>query len=434
VAPTAIQIETITPETRHRLVRWPFSRSNPLEEFIHLPHRIYSDDPQYIPMLNMEQADLLDRQRHPFYKESAIGGESYPGADATFLLARRGNRVVGRVAAFVNHIHNSFETRKLGHDAQHGFFGFFECERDYEVAAALLDSAADWLRERGMTEVYGPASPSHNYYFGSRRTSEEPRPGPARVFETHNHDYYNDFYAQWGMSVARRLFGYTIDLNDSKTRAFGERYRKHLTGLKASLGLTVRPINMRDFDAELARANDLINRTLELNWGYSPMTVGELKYMAESMRFLVDPNLVLIAEIDGQPVGISLGLPDYNEAFARMGGKLRHAYHLLTYRGLPPSRLLGPFARPFQTRQLTGARIIAMGIVPEIARGGTNIQRQLMRLGPILMFDVWESASRLGYREMTASWVLEDNKAMNAPFRSLGKAPDRVWEIFQRPL
>src|SRR4030095_6719983 len=102
-------------------------------------------------------------------------------ADAEYLLAERSGRVVGRIAAIHNRLHNQT------HGDRVGFFGFFESEDNQAVAEALLDAAAAWLRARGLNTIRGPASFSVNDECGVLVKGFE---YPPTVMMPHNPPYY----------------------------------------------------------------------------------------------------------------------------------------------------------------------------------------------------------------------------------------------------
>ena len=110
--------------------------------FIELPYRLYRDDPLWVPPLRRDVAHMLD-PHHPFHRHAEV---------ELFLARDGGGRVVGRIAAIKNDAHTAQH-----HDGV-GFFGFFESERNPEVAAALFATAAAWLAARGLTVMRGPAS------------------------------------------------------------------------------------------------------------------------------------------------------------------------------------------------------------------------------------------------------------------------------------
>src|SRR5437773_109649 len=139
-------------KTARAVVR-PLQSTREREEFLALPRLLRAGDPVWVEPLRFDQRRLLGAG-HPFYDHGRA-------AEAQFFLARdAAGRPVGRIAAIVNHLHN----RHAG--AREGFFGFFDSVDDPTVSAALLDAAADWLRQRAITTLLGPASPSHNYGYG----------------------------------------------------------------------------------------------------------------------------------------------------------------------------------------------------------------------------------------------------------------------------
>src|SRR5262245_34827863 len=151
-----ISIEAVARAHTFRPLRLPGQPPNPLEQFVAFPREGLPPDPARVPLLDLEQSDLVDRAAHPFYRPDG----DVPAGQAELFLARRDGRVVGRIGAVVNHQHNTFE------GVRQGFFGFYEAVDDQAVADALLGAAERWLREQGMAEMLGPASPTHNYYYG----------------------------------------------------------------------------------------------------------------------------------------------------------------------------------------------------------------------------------------------------------------------------
>jgi hypothetical protein len=419
-----LSIETVPPGERFRALRLPWQRPNRLEQFVAFPRDGLPPDPDRQPLLDLEQADLLDRRAHPFYQpDGAIAA-----GEAELFLVRRGDRVVGRVAAILNHQHNSFE------GVEQGFFGFYEAVDDQAVADALLGAAEGWLRQRGAAELVGPASPTHNYYFGARVRSEEPGPTRVRFLEVDNPDYYNRHFETYGLACAQRMFGYDTHLDAPEVRRVASRFERTIRETIEATGVRIRPLDLADFEAEITRANELINRSLAENWGFSPMTRAELAYMGKQMRLLIDPRLVLFVELEGQPVGISLAVPDYNVLFAAMGGRLAGWPAAFRYANLPWMSWLWPHGNAWSTKVVDAARVIALGVLPIVWRDRAQVRREMLRLGPALIFATFEAMREAGYRDVTASWVLESNTAMQAPFKLVGLEPARVWKVYRKAL
>jgi hypothetical protein len=404
----------------------PLGRApRPIEEFVQFPRVGLPPDPERVPLLDVEQADLVDRRHHAFYRPDG----DVPGGEAELFLARRDGRAVGRIAAIVNHQHNRFESTR------EGFFGFYDAVDDQSVADALLTAASNWLRERGCDAMLGPASPSHNYYYGVRdRADEPPTPTRARILEADNPRYYPRHLEAWGMTCARRLFAYDADVSSEQVARVAARFERTIKQTIAATGLQIRALDQSDFDDEITRANQLLNRSLAENWGFSPLTRPELAAMAKQMRPLIDPSLVLFAELNHVPVGIALALPDYNQVVSAMGGRLGGWPAAVAFANVPLLRRLWPHGHAWAPSRIDTARVIALGVVPTIWREAGAVRREMLRLGPALIFATFEAVRRAGYRWLTASWILEDNKAMQAPFDLVGVAPTRVWKIYRREL
>ena len=92
--------------------------------------------------------------------------------------------------------------------------------------------------------------------------------------------------------------------------------------LKREPHLTVRPLNLRHFDEEVKIIKDIFNNSWSKNWGFVPMTEGEIDDLAKNLKPIIVPELVLFAYWGDTPVGFSAALPDYNVVLKHLNGKL----------------------------------------------------------------------------------------------------------------
>jgi hypothetical protein len=312
---------------------------------------------------------------------------------------------MGRVGAIVNHLHNAHG------GGREGFFGFFDAIEDQDVADALLDAAAGWLRAQGMSSMLGPASPSHNYEYG---LLVEGFDRPHRFLLAHNPPYYDRLLAGWGLVKVRDLYAFSIDLRDADLARRVQRDGARVLALwkERFPDVRVRSANFRRFSDEVRIAVDLVNRSLRENWGYSPMSEGEMKEMAQTLRFLVDPKLLLLVERAGEPVGVGLAIPDLNLLIRRL--RLRWGW-------LEPVELLARFKRT----RVRAARTVALGMVQDRALPGA---------GAVLMYEMYRRLVGRGIFELDASWILEDNAQMLLPLHRFGLQPDRTYRLYEKPL
>ena len=358
-----------------------------LKQFVELPFSLHRDDPHWVPPLRIAVKELLDRKKHPFYLD----------AEAEFFLARRGENVVGRVAAIVDKAHNRF------HGENAGFFGFFECVNDPVVAGALLSQARQWVSGRGAQFLRGPVNPSTNYECALLVDGFDSDP---MVMMTYNPPYYPALMDQAGLRKAKDLFAYSHDarnIDSPKINRIAERVVRNS-------GVSIRPINMKDFEAEVARVWEVYGASTGAwahNWGFVPMSQAEFAAMGKEMKMIVKPELVLIGEVAGKVVGFALALPDVNQA-------LKHA------RGnLLPTGLLKIL---YYQRLITSVRVLALGVVEEYRASGlaAGFYATLVR-----------NARKLGYEACEMSWVLEDNVLMNRSLEVMGAKRYKTYRIYE---
>ncbi|HVX59655.1 MAG TPA: GNAT family N-acetyltransferase [Pirellulales bacterium] len=334
------------------------------QRFVDFAWTLYRGDSNWMPPLRGNQRELLGYKRHPFHDSAEM---------QTFLAWRNGE-VCGRIAAIVNHEHNRvFQENR-------GFFGFFEAVNDQVVANALFDAARDWLAQRGIAEVRGPANPSMNYECG---LLVEGFDSPPTFMMTYNPPYYAELFENYGFRKTHDLLAFIG-------------HKEQLPKVESQLGslasqaqercqATVRPLNTKRFTQDVELFLDLYNRSLVAMWGFVPLPAAELRMLAKSMRHLLIPELSLIAEVDGQGVGAIIGLPDYNPRIRAINGRLFPFgfIHLLGNR-----------------KGMKRIRVLSINVVPEYQRWG---------LGLVLMRSLVPKAMELGIEEAEFSWVSEDN-------------------------
>jgi GNAT superfamily N-acetyltransferase len=356
------------------------------EAFIALPYALHRADPCWVPMLRRDARALLSRRRNAFFEH----------AQADYFLARRGERVVGRVAAIHNRRHN--ET----HGDRVGFFGFFECADDPQAARALLDAAALWARGRGLDALRGPASFSINDEVG---LLVEGFDAPPTLMMPHNPPRYVALLEDAGFRRVKNLFAYECRVGavpprlGDVERVLGRRY-----------GVRVRPLDLRRFAAELAHVKRLYNAAWERNWGFVPLSEAEIDQLARQLRPVVVPELALFAERDGRPIGMAVVLPDFNVAL----------------RANPSGRLVPGILRVlWRARRIERVRVLILGVLPEWRGKGIDA---------LLHARLWAHAAARGVRWAEAGWILEDNHAMRNALTRLGFSGYKTYAMYERAL
>jgi hypothetical protein len=376
--PTAVTPEIIPVATRRDLRR-----------FVDFPWRLYTarDHPNWVPPLRVAVYDALDQRKNPFYQE----------ADRGLFLAARDGAVVGRIAAIENRAHNRF------HGDRVGFWGFFECIDDQQVADALFAAANGWLAARGLDTMRGPMNPSTNYECGLLVAGFEHRPTFMTAW---NPDYYNRLCERAGLVKAKDLLGFWFPATEPGY-ALPEYVERQANRALEKGNITFRNLDPREFDREVALCWEIYNDAWERNWGFVPMSRDEFVHMAKDMKQLLWPELAFLASIDGVPAGFMLALPDYNEVL------IHNRNGRLFPQGLV--RML------WGKRTIKTARVMALGVKASFR------SRSILAL---FTHEVMRRGLAIGKIGAEASWLLEDNQLIVKPMRAMGARERMRWRVY----
>lgn len=357
------------------------------EQFIRLPWRLYQRGGPWVPPLLSEMRQMLDEERNPFFQH----------ASARLFLAYRHGQPAGRVAAIINRTHLEI------HDDGVGFFGFFESVDDEEVAAALLDAAAEWLSAQGLTTIRGPISPSMNDEIGLLLDDFGGRPV---MMMPYNPPYYRNLLEGAGFVKVKDLYAYLATRQHRPT----DRQERLGDVLRERNGINIRNINLKRVGDEAPIVKEIYNQAWQDLWGYVPLTDAEMDALVRRLVQFADERMILIAEMKGEPAGFALAVPDINQVLAHINGRL-----------LP----FGWMKALWHKRRMTGLRLLAVGVIEEHRRKGVE---------GILVQELFRRGLALGYQYMEVSWVLEDNAPANNILNNLHFPRYRTYGLFERPV
>ncbi len=334
------------------------------KQFLELPWSLYRDDSYWIPPLRMHQEEMVGYRRHPFY---------FRNRSQTFV-AYRGSKPCGRVAAILNHGHiEQYNDRR-------GFFGFFECIDDQEVANGLFDAVRVWFAGQGIHNLRGPTNPSLNHELGLLVDGFDSSP---YFMMTYNPPYYEKLVEAYGFRKTEDLYAYWGSMEMFPA------IRARLLGVCEQIiehyGVHLRPLNTKRFREEVEIFLSIYNQSMVNTWGFVPMSQDEVRHTAVGLQHLIVPELAVLAEVDGRVVGAAFALPDYNPRIKKIDGRL-----------FPFG-----FFRLFRNRQeIKHIRIISTNVLPEFQRMG---------IGLTLMDGLVPKSLEWGFQEAEFSWVLESN-------------------------
>ena len=365
------------------------SNKKQLGLFIDFPHDLYQGNPNYVPELFIAQKDLLTT--HPFHKHSSL---------QCFLLYE-GDKIIGRIAAILNNNYNEFN------DANDGFFGFFDCINEQEAANTLLETAAEWLKAKGVKNaIIGPVNFSTNESCGLLIEGFD---SPPVVMMPYNAPYYATLLEGWNLKKKVDLIAwrFTGDNYDDRSVKLMERLEDRL---KRS-GITIRKINMKNFKQEAANLRKVYNNAWDKNAGFVPLNDEEFDYQAKDLKLVLDPDFCFVAEQDGKLIGFGAAIPDMNQIQIK----------------IKKGRLLptGIFKLLFGKKKVDGIRILLLGVID----GYRKLGIEACIYGSII-----KSYRAKGFKYAEAGWTLEHNDLVNNAIIAIKGDPYKKYRIYEKTL
>ncbi|MGE5174898.1 MAG: GNAT family N-acetyltransferase [Hyphomicrobiales bacterium] len=364
----------------------PVQSARDLDRFIRFVYDVYEDDPLWVAPLPSDEKVRLTPGKNPYFEH----------AEAATWLARDGARTVGRIAASVDRNYDAFQKERQA------TFGFFEAD-SADAARALLGAAEAWARSKGAEVVRGPMSFTTNDECGLLVEGFERRPA---LMMPYNRREYGGWIEAAGFRKAKDLYTWRTPVPAAPPAKFS----RVASMVKSREKITVRGMDMKRFDEELGRVKEVYNAAWEANWGFVPMTEGEIDHMAKQLKPAVVPELVRFAEVDGQPIGFGMVIPDVNLALAPLKGRL-FPFGLV--------RLLLALPR------LREGRFMALGVKRDYLKRG---------VGALLVEEMTRATIARGYTEVEVGWTLEDNDAVNDVIVGFGCVRTGVYRIYEKRL
>jgi GNAT superfamily N-acetyltransferase len=367
----------------------PVGSRRELREFIELPFRLHSSSPQWIPPLRLERHAFLSRRLNAYARHG----------EWRLFLARRDGRVAGRISAQVDHAFNAY------HGNRWGMFGFLELEDDPEVMRALLAAATGWLRERRCERMVGPMDFSANDELGVLvdghdldpiiRQPWHP-PHYQRLCEDAGLEKEIDVFF-WYLHIADREQALPIlfELSEAAERDHGVRLRK---------------MSRRTLRRDLDTFAEIYNDAWRRNWGFVPYGKEDLDAYAQELQLVFDRDWFMVAEIEGEPVGVAITVPDVNQALRRMHGRL-----------LP----LGWWHFLRRRRYIDRVRVGFLGVKEAYQHTGVAAR---------LYVEHFDLAATVGPAQGETGWILETNTAMNKAMEAMHGRIVKRYRIYQQPL
>jgi len=359
--------------------------------FVECQYELQKDLPRFIPPLRSSMHEAVDPAKSAFLQEN----------ESAAWIASRDGRAVGRIMAVVN---RSYLDR---HRSGKGHFGFLEAVDDPLVFAALLGTAADWLRQRGLAGMIGPFSPSVNHETGLLVQGLEAPPVYGMNYAP---AYYAARLEELGMKPAMDLFSFNCTTDED---AMPPQLRRLVGKAMASGEFRLRPLRMLRFWREIDLLVSIYNDGWADNWGSSPMSRAEGRELGRMLLPLVSRHWVYFVEYRGAPIAVALHLPDLNQAIADLKGNLLpFGWLKLVYRMRAPT--------------VAGARLMLLGVERQWQRNSVGPTAVLLLIDNMLRL-----ARTHGIKQAEVGWILETNRAILAIAERLPLAGRKMYRLYE---
>jgi hypothetical protein len=373
----------------------PISNKAEFNEFYKFPWKHYANDPNWVPPLTSIRRQLLDKSKHPAWKY--MSGE--------FFGAWRDGEMVGTIVALINLEHNRYHNENIG------FFGMFETINDASVAEGLLNVATDWVKAQGADAIRGPANFTTNEECGLLiKNFTQPM-----VMMPYNPPYYPDLVEKAGFEKVMDAHSLYLDRALVEKHNILNRLEKIVKRATRRSNITVRNLNVSRKKEEFLIFRDIYNEAWETNWGFIPMNEEELDALIADLGMLVEPELAFFAEIDGEPIGFALSIPNFNEA-------LHKAY---PRPGVPELVSLAQVGWHWKIRKsIKGVRMPLMGVKKEYRDKGVDLAMFLALMKAMIPSK---------YEFLDSGWILEINQLMSISL-SLGGEIYKTHRFYEKSL
>ncbi len=275
------------------------SNSRQMKDFLRLPFVIYQDDPNWVAPLTSEVRRTLNQKLNPYFANAQL----------KLFVCYKNETTVSRAAVIINRAHQE----KFG--VKSAFFGFFESFNDPDAVHNLFKTVEKYCQDHGVELLEGPFNPNHYSELGLQANQFGT---PPTFFQPYNPEYYITLLEDCGFHVSARFHTRkNVNIRDYVMERYGAKAASFDSGK-----FTVRSFSMSDFNNEIERIREVNNDAFSPNWHFLPLSKEEFLFSAKYMKLVTKPDLIKIAENQGEPIGVIHCVLDINPILRKMKGKI----------------------------------------------------------------------------------------------------------------
>jgi len=360
---------------------------NDFRVFFKVSWTVYQNNKYWVPAFWGETKDFF-KSKELFWKHSKT----------KLFIAYKNNKPVGRIASFIDEYFFDQDNKKIG------FFGFFECIDDYKIASALFNEAEKWLKSKDITQMQGPINGRADVGSGFVIKGFDHLP---YLIGHYSQPYYIDFAEKYSLKKSKDLVSYHVNLSKSIPSKIKETAKRC-----EESGIKIRPFNRFKFKSEMDWWLKMFMEEFSDHWGYTDVSLDEVKtrFGIKQLRWILDTGLFLVAEIDNKPIGFRWTLPDYNQVFKKLDGKLG---------------LIGSIKVLFTRHKINRGRFIVMGIKKKYRGKG---------IGTCMNYHNLVEMKKRGYVSAEYGWIDENNIASRKAGENIGGTHYKTYRVYEKDL
>jgi len=358
-----------------------------LKKFYNVPWEIYKNDKNWIPPFWSELHNFLKKQ-NPFWNHAKV---------ELFILHQK-NQVVGRIATIIDYDFIKHEKNNTG------FFGFFECINDVNVANALFKTAEDWLKTHNIKKMCGPINGRIDLGSGFLIKGFN---SPPYLIAPYSPKYYATLAENYNMEKSRDLISYELDI----TQPIPPSLLKTVKKCKKQK-VTYRKVSRLHLKKEMMLFHKMLITEFAEHWGFTPVSLKELhsRHGIKQLKWIVVPKLFLIAEIEKTPVGFRWAMPNYNQLFKEFNGKLGITEIVKFVSNL---------------KKIDQGKFVILGIEKEHRGKG---------IGSFLNYYALLEMKKRGYKKAEYGWIEESNIASKKAGEKLGGKLSKIYRVYEKEI
>lgn len=356
------------------------------KDFFEMAVRIYKGNPFWIRPIDDDIEKLFDPKRNNLFQE---------GAEATRYLAYNPkNECVGRVAVFINP-----RTTTQGNNQPTGGIGFFECIDNQELAFLFFDTCKKWLQTRGIEAMDGPINfGERDNWWGLLVSPFDAQPAWGMGY---HQPYYQAFFENYGFQDYFQQYTFWLPTYEEElNKVVNPSIFKRAQRIYDAPGYDFRHVDKKNLSKFAEDFRTIYNKAWAKNLSTGEMSSNRANAIMQLFKPIMEPTLMWFAYYEDQPIAFFIMIPDLNQLFKYVNGKL-------DWKG----KLIFLYHKLMKTNKK--ARGVIFGVIPEFQ--GKGIESAIA-----LSFTKVCWTPNYQYSELELNWIGDFNPKMLGVVRLLG--------------